>query len=33
VFYTGQALPASTTDAMLDQIRQARSLANLGKGD
>jgi len=31
VFYTGQPLPASATDEMLQQIRQERDLANLGE--
>ena len=31
VFHTGQALPASATDEMLQQIREERDLANLGK--
>ena len=33
VFHTGQALPASATDKMLQQIREERDLANLGKGE
>ena len=33
VFHTGQALPASATDEMLQQIREERDLANLGGGD
>lgn len=33
VFYTGQPLPASATDEMLEQIREERDLANLGKGE
>lgn len=33
VFHTGQALPASATDEMLQQIREERDLANLGKGE
>lgn len=32
VFHTGQPLPASTTDEMLQQIREDRDLANLGAG-
>lgn len=32
VFHTGQPLPASATDEMLQQIREERELANLGKG-
>ena len=31
VFYSGQPLPASTTDRMLERIREERDLANLGK--
>jgi AbrB family looped-hinge helix DNA binding protein len=31
VFYTGQPLPGSATDEMLQQIRQERDLANLGE--
>jgi AbrB family looped-hinge helix DNA binding protein len=31
VFYSGQPLPASTTDDMLDLLREERDLANLGK--
>jgi AbrB family looped-hinge helix DNA binding protein len=31
VFYTGQPLPASATDEVLDQIRTERDLANFGK--
>ena len=31
VFYTGQSLPASATDEMLQQIREERDLANLGE--
>jgi AbrB family looped-hinge helix DNA binding protein len=30
VFHAGQPLPASATDAMLQQIRGERDLANLG---
>ena len=33
VFHTGQPLPASATDEMLQQIREERDLANLGKGE
>jgi AbrB family looped-hinge helix DNA binding protein len=33
VFHTAQALPASATDEMLQQIREERDLANLGKGE
>jgi AbrB family looped-hinge helix DNA binding protein len=33
VFHTGQALPASATDEMLQQVREERDLANLGKGE
>jgi len=33
VFYTGQALHASATDDMLDQIRLERDLMNLGKDE
>jgi AbrB family looped-hinge helix DNA binding protein len=33
VFYCGQPLPASATDAILEQIREERHLANLGKGE
>ena len=33
VFHTGQALPASATDEMLQQIREECDLANLGKGE
>jgi AbrB family looped-hinge helix DNA binding protein len=32
VFHTGQALPASATEEMLQQIRAERDLDNLGKG-
>ena len=32
VFHTGQAMPTSTTDEMLQLIREERDLANLGKG-
>ncbi len=31
VFHSGQPLPASATDEMLQQIREERDLANLGK--
>jgi AbrB family looped-hinge helix DNA binding protein len=31
VFHTGQSLPSSATDEMLQQIREERDLANLGK--
>jgi hypothetical protein len=31
VFYSGQPLPAPATDEALDQIREERDLANLGK--
>jgi AbrB family looped-hinge helix DNA binding protein len=33
VFHSGQALPASATDDMLQHIRKERDLANLGKGE
>jgi AbrB family looped-hinge helix DNA binding protein len=33
VFHTGQPLHASTTNDMLQQIREERDLANLGKGE
>ena len=33
VFHVGQPLPASATDYMLQQIREDRDLANLGKGE
>jgi len=33
VFHTGQPLPASATDEMLQQIREERDLANLGKDE
>ncbi len=33
VFRTGQPLPASATDDMLEQIRKERDLANLGNGE
>jgi AbrB family looped-hinge helix DNA binding protein len=32
VLYTGEPLPASTTDDLLSQIREERDLANLGDG-
>ena len=32
VFRTGQPMPASATDEMLQQIREERDLANLGNG-
>ena len=32
VFRAGQSLPASSTDEMLQQIREERDLNNLGKG-
>src|SRR5713101_3541866 len=31
VFYTGQPLPASATDELLQRIREERDLANLGE--
>src|SRR4051794_34613227 len=31
VFHSGEALPASATDDMLDLLRKERDLANLGK--
>ncbi|MGH9626009.1 MAG: AbrB/MazE/SpoVT family DNA-binding domain-containing protein [Bryobacteraceae bacterium] len=31
VFHSGQPLSASTTDEVLEQIREERDLANLGK--
>jgi AbrB family looped-hinge helix DNA binding protein len=31
VFHSGQSLPASATDEMLERIREERDLANLGK--
>jgi AbrB family looped-hinge helix DNA binding protein len=31
VFHSGQPLPASVTDDMLDLLREERDLANLGK--
>jgi AbrB family looped-hinge helix DNA binding protein len=33
VFHAGQPLPASATDEMLQQLREERDLANLGKGE
>ncbi|MGA2902224.1 MAG: AbrB/MazE/SpoVT family DNA-binding domain-containing protein [Candidatus Korobacteraceae bacterium] len=33
VFHTGQTLSASVTDQMLQQIREERDLANLGKDE
>jgi AbrB family looped-hinge helix DNA binding protein len=33
VFHTGQPLPASVTDEMLQKIRAERDAANLGKGE
>jgi hypothetical protein len=33
VFYSGQPLPASATDDMLEQIRQRRDIANFGPGE
>ena len=33
VFYTGQPLAASATDKVLQQMREERDLANLGKGE
>ena len=33
VFHTGQPLPASATDEMLQQIREEHDLANLGQGE
>jgi AbrB family looped-hinge helix DNA binding protein len=33
VFYTGQSLPASATDEILQRIREERDLANLGKDE
>ena len=30
VFHTGQALPASATDGILQQLREERDLVNLG---
>lgn len=31
VFHSGQPMPASATDDMLDQLRKERDLTNLGK--
>ena len=33
IFRTGQPLPASATDEMLQQIRGERDMANLGKNE
>lgn len=33
VFHAGQPLRASATDELLQQIREERDLANLGKGE
>ena len=33
VFHSGQPLPASITDDILQQIREERDLVNLGKGE
>jgi len=33
VFHSGQPLPASATDDMLDRIREERDLLNLGKAE
>jgi AbrB family looped-hinge helix DNA binding protein len=33
VFHTGQPLPASATDEMLQQIREKRDLANLSQDE
>src|SRR3984885_11162716 len=33
VFHSGQPLPASATDEMLQQIREERALVNLGKSE
>ena len=33
VFHSGENLPASATDQMLEQIRRKRDLENLGKGE
>ena len=33
VFHTGQPLPASSTDEMLQRIREERDLVNLGQGE
>jgi AbrB family looped-hinge helix DNA binding protein len=33
VFHSGRPLPASATDEMLQQIREERDSANLGRGE
>ena len=33
VFHSDEPLPASATDDMLQQIREERDIANLGKGE
>jgi AbrB family looped-hinge helix DNA binding protein len=33
VFHSGQPLPASATDEMLERLREERDMANLGKGE
>jgi bifunctional DNA-binding transcriptional regulator/antitoxin component of YhaV-PrlF toxin-antitoxin module len=33
VFHTGQPLPVSATDEILQQIREEHDMANLGKGE
>jgi AbrB family looped-hinge helix DNA binding protein len=33
VFHSGEPLPASATDDMLQKIREERDLVNLGKGE
>lgn len=33
VFHSGQTMPASATDEMLELIREERDLANLGKAE
>ena len=33
VFHTGLPMPASATDEILEQIREERDRANLGKGE
>ena len=33
VFHSGEPLPASATDDMLQKIREERDLGNLGKGE
>ena len=33
VFHSGEPLPASATDDMLQRIREERDLENLGKGE